>query len=82
MIMAEEKQSKAPVEQDINQLRRVRREKLSELQQAGEDPFVITKFDQTHHTDEVKILYEAYEKETLKDYKESELPPEPAEGAA
>ena len=82
MIMAEEKQSKAPVEQDINQLRRVRREKLSELQQAGEDPFVITKFDQTHHTDEVKSLYEAYEKETLKDYKESELPPEPAEGAA
>ncbi|MBQ9866576.1 MAG: lysine--tRNA ligase [Lachnospiraceae bacterium] len=80
--MAEEKQSKAPVEQDINQLRRVRREKLSELQQAGEDPFVITKFDQTHHTDEVKSLYEAYEKETLKDYKESELPPEPAEGAA
>lgn len=80
--MAEEKQNKAPVEQDVNQLRKVRREKLSELQQAGEDPFVITKYDQTHHTDEVKSLYEAYEKETLKDYKEPELPPEPAEGAA
>ena len=82
MIMAEEKQSKAPVEQDINQLRKVRREKLSELQQAGEDPFVITKFDQTHHTDEVKSLYEAYEKDALKDINEPELPPEPAEGAA
>ncbi len=80
--MAEEKQNKVPVEQDINQLRKVRREKLSELQQAGEDPFVITKYDQTHHTDEVKSLYEAYEKEVLKDYKEPELPPEPAEGAA
>ena len=82
MIMAEEKQSKAPVEQDINQLRKVRREKLSELQQAGEDPFVITKFDQTHHTDEVKSLYEAYEKDALKDINDPELPPEPAEGAA
>jgi len=82
VIMAEEKQSKAPVEQDINQLRKVRREKLSELQQAGEDPFVITKFDQTHHTDEVKSLYEAYEKDALKDINEPELPPEPAEGAA
>ena len=80
--MAEEKQNKAPVEQDVNQLRKVRREKLSELQQAGEDPFVITKYDQTHHTDEVKSLYEAYEKEALKDYNEPELPPEPAEGAA
>ena len=63
--MAEEKQNKAPVEQDVNQLRKVRREKLSELQQAGEDPFVITKYDQTHHTDEVKSLYEAYEIERI-----------------
>ena len=79
--MAEEKQNKTPVEQDVNQLRKVRREKLAELQQAGQDPFVITKYDQTHHTDEVKSLYEAYEKETLKDYNEPELPAEPAEGA-
>ena len=80
--MAEENQNKAPAaEQDVNQLRKVRREKLAELQQAGQDPFVITKYDQTHHTDEVKSLYEAYEKETLKDYNEPELPAEPAEGA-
>lgn len=52
-------------EQDVNQLRKVRREKLSELAKAGRDPFVITKYDQTHHTDEVKTLYEAHEAELL-----------------
>ena len=80
--MAEEKQTQnKPQEQDLNQLRKVRREKLAALQEAGCDPFVITKYDQTHHTDEVVRLYEAHEKEVLKDYKEPELPPEPAEGA-
>ena len=37
-------------EQDLNQLRKVRREKLAELQGSGKDPFVITKYDQTHHS--------------------------------
>ena len=37
-------------EQDINQLRKVRREKLANLQEAGKDPFQITKYDQTHHS--------------------------------
>ena len=41
-------------EQDINHLLKVRREKLAELQQNGRDPFQITKFDQTHHSLEVK----------------------------
>lgn len=36
-------------EPDMNQLRKVRRDKLAELQQNGRDPFQITKFDQTHH---------------------------------
>ncbi len=54
-------------EQDVNQLRKVRREKLAALQEAGKDPFVITKFDQTHHSDEAKSLYEAHEAELLKD---------------
>ncbi len=40
-------------QQDINQLKKVRREKLSELQSAGKDPFVITKFDQTYHTRQI-----------------------------
>ena len=54
-------------EQDINHLLKVRREKLAELQQNGRDPFQITKFDQTHHSLEVKGLYEAHETELLKD---------------
>ena len=52
-------------EQDIHQLLKVRREKLSELQNAGKDPFQITKYDQTHHSAEVKSLYEAHEAEIL-----------------
>ena len=55
-------------EPDMNQLRKVRREKLAELQQNGRDPFQITKFDQTHHSLEVKDLYEAHEAELLKDH--------------
>jgi len=52
-------------EQDINQLLKVRREKLSNLQEAGKDPFTITKYDQTHHTDEVKALYADHEEKLL-----------------
>ena len=52
-------------EQDINQLLKVRREKLAALQEAGKDPFQITKFDQTHHTSEAKELYEAHEAKLL-----------------
>ncbi len=52
-------------EQDIHQLLKVRREKLSELQNAGKDPFQITKYNQTHHSAEVKSLYEAHEAEIL-----------------
>ena len=51
--------------QDVNQLRKVRREKFEALQAAGKDPFVITKFDQTHHTDEVKSLYTELEEKLL-----------------
>lgn len=51
--------------QDINQLLKVRREKLQNLQEAGNDPFVITKYDQTHHSDEVKELYNAHEQKLL-----------------
>jgi len=52
-------------EQDVNQLLKVRREKLAALQEAGKDPFKITKFDQTHHTDEAKELYTAHEEKLL-----------------
>ena len=77
----EAKSGKNEQVQDINQILKVRREKFKALQDAGKDPFVITKYDQTHHTDEVKSLYEAHEAEILKDYKEPELPAEPAEDA-
>ena len=50
---------------DVNQLLKVRREKLANLQEAGKDPFVITKYDQTHHTDEVKALYNELEAKLL-----------------
>ncbi len=67
--------------QDIGQLLKVRRDKLAYLQDKGQDPFVITSYDQTHHSDEVKAIYEEYEAETLKDYVEPTLPDEPEEGA-
>jgi len=52
-------------EQDLNQLLKVRREKLANLQEAGKDPFVITKYNQTHHTADAKELYIAHEAELL-----------------
>ena len=67
--MAEQKKQ----EQDTNQLLKVRREKLAELQANGTDPFQITKFNQTHHSLEVKEIYEAHEAELLKDHKEPEV---------
>ena len=51
--------------QDINQLLKVRRDKLKNLQDAGRDPFQITKYEQTHHTDEVRCLYEEHESKLL-----------------
>ena len=48
-------------QQDINQLLKVRREKLAELQAAGKDPFAITKYDVTVHSTDVKDNYEAWE---------------------
>ncbi|MBE5884977.1 MAG: lysine--tRNA ligase [Lachnospiraceae bacterium] len=52
-------------EQDLNQLLKVRREKLANLQEAGKDPFVITKYNQTHHTTDAKELYIAHEEKLL-----------------
>ena len=54
-------QQKNGQEPDLNQLRKVRREKLAELQQNGKDPFVITKYDQTHHSQEIKDQFEELE---------------------
>ena len=60
--MAEQKQQQ---EQDINQLLKVRREKLQDLQENGKDPFQITKYDVTHHSQEIKDNYDALEGKTV-----------------
>ena len=54
-------QQKKGQEQDVNQLRKVRREKLADLQANGKDPFVITKYNQTHHSQEIKDNFEELE---------------------
>ena len=59
--MAEQKNAPNNAEVDINQLLKVRREKLKDLQERGKDPFVITKFDVTHHSKDVKDNFEELE---------------------
>lgn len=51
--------------QQLNDLLKIRREKLAELQDQGNDPFVITKYDQTHHTTEIKDNFEEMEGKTV-----------------
>lgn len=64
--MAEEqRQQNAQQEQDINQLLKVRRQKLSDLQEAGKDPFQITKYDVTHHSLEIKEHFDELEGKTV-----------------
>lgn len=66
--MAEEKNNQVNQEQqqDIGQLLKVRREKLASLQQAGKDPFQITKYDVTHHSTDIKENYEQLEGKTVR----------------
>ena len=54
-------QQKNMQEQDINHLRQIRRDKLAELQERGDDPFLITKYDVTHHSQEIKDHFEELE---------------------
>ena len=64
--MAEaQNQEKGQQVQDINQLLKVRREKLAALQEAGKDPFQITKYDVTHHSQEIKDNFDALEGKTV-----------------
>ena len=53
-------------EQDLNQLLKIRREKLSELQAAGKDPFQITKYDVTHHSTEIRENFDAMEGQVVR----------------
>ncbi|MCI7276461.1 MAG: OB-fold nucleic acid binding domain-containing protein, partial [Cuneatibacter sp.] len=60
--MASQNQNQEP---DLNQLLKVRREKLAELQQNGQDPFAITTYDVTHHTSDVKEQFETLQGTTV-----------------
>ena len=53
-------------EPSLSELLQIRRDKLSDLRQRGQDPFVITKFDVTHHSDEVKGCFEELEGQTVR----------------
>ena len=66
--MAEEIRNNTVAEQpqqNLNELLKIRREKLAELQAAGNDPYVITKYDQTHHTTDIKDNFETMEGATV-----------------
>ena len=65
ITLAEQKNQNQNQEPDLNQLRKVRREKLAELQSAGKDPFVTTKYDVTHHSKEVKENFEELEEKEV-----------------
>lgn len=64
--MAEAQNTNAAKEQDLNQLLKVRREKLAALQENGKDPFQITKYDVTHHSMEVKNNFEELEGKSVR----------------
>ena len=67
--MAEEnmqKAAQAAPQQDLNELLRVRREKLAQLQADGKDPFQITKYDVTHHSTDIKENFEALQGTTVR----------------
>ncbi len=53
------------VEKDLNEVLKIRREKLAALQEEGQNPFAITKFDQTHHTEEIIENYGTFEGKTV-----------------
>ena len=71
--MANQNNNKGGQQQDVNQLLKVRREKLQNLQEAGKDPFQITKYNVTHHSSDVKELYNAHEAEILGDRKDPDV---------
>ena len=67
--MSEEKNvvlPEAEVQQDVNELRQVRVDKLEAMQEAGRDPFVITKYDQTHHSAVIKENFDELEGKTVR----------------
>ncbi len=76
--MAENQQNnqKNQKTEDINQLKKVRRDKLAELQAAGNDPFQIVKFDQTHHAQEIRDKFDTLEVVPETDAEGKQITPE------
>ena len=60
-----ENQERPQTDEDLGRLRQVRRDKLAELQEAGKDPFVNVKYDQTHHSKEIKENFESLENQKV-----------------
>ena len=60
-----EKETAIPQEQDVSQLLQIRRDKLAALQERGQDPFRITRYNQTHHSADIKADYDALEGQTV-----------------
>ena len=60
-----EKKNVANEELSLSELLQIRRDKLSELQAAGKDPFAITKYEVTHHSEEIKANFEQFEEQTV-----------------
>ena len=52
-------------QQELSQLLQIRRDKLIALQEKGQDPFAITKFDQTHHSEEIRANFSELEKKSM-----------------
>lgn len=64
--MPENNQAQTPeTQEDLNEVLKVRREKLSQLCENGENPFLITKFNRTHQTKEILENFEALEGQTV-----------------
>ena len=59
-------QQPAQAEPSLSELLQIRRDKLTELQKAGKDPFTITRYDVTHHSNEVKENFEQMEGQTVR----------------
>ena len=60
-----EKETAIPQEQDVSQLLQIRRDKLTALQERGQDPFRITRYNQTHHSADIKADYDALEGQSV-----------------
>ena len=63
--MAQTNNQNNAVQQDVNELRQIRFDKLKELQDAGNDPFVITKYDVSHHSTDIKENFDSLEGKTV-----------------